>query len=889
MISNLPIFTDPSLLNRSQSHENSNNSFSLLNKHNDFTNFSLDMPAPDVTDQPHSDRDNLEKLNNVYDSLVDQDEYENSMSINEDIQQSQFIFRKNSLFKDIWAILIFLLILYSVIISPITIAFYYDVSYQFQIINVCIDFIFICDVIFNFLTPYQDKEGNLVTDLKQIAIRYLSSWLLLDLLSSLPFDIIGVYISYSGLNNIEYSSKLQSLLRISKIMRLGKWLKVIRFIKLARGDEGVSRFFYVFEFNRLFIFAGLFMILIHITCCLWIYIGKIYDDSNNWIVHYNFIDSDMVTLYIASFYFTLYTVLTIGYGDITSINYVERIYNIFFMFIGVILFSFTLTSLSNIFAKYDQSSLIMQRKKLILNKLMKEYNIPDNLLKKIKKTIKHEFKKTNIERYNFIDSLPTSIKNDLFFVIYQCHITKLLFFKDLSREFIIYVLPMLKPLALGKAETLFSSGEYINEMYMIIKGVLSLQMGAVYNNFEISKIKDGSHIGDVMLFLHERSNFDLKTKSESTEVLVISKIDYFKIKMHFNEVVQKILESSMKQMEIYDQRMSLISTLTSYVHNFKDIPSKLKLVNFFLLKENFEKYFYSETHSKNLYDFVSGLSETELLSLLGKNYDFPKNENTPNNSQTREIKIKNDSPKKAKYILLDNIVEKILQINCFQYEIPSFNSLDKNKFNLINKDKLSTNKNIICNDAIYYNTRYSEKNGLDMNILKNELNFKESELGEKNLNFSLLYDIQRDIRKLKKIIKNNSKQKKKKNKQKNSNIIYLEEKKAFTSNNQLTCKEMYSKDFRPIKQKYIKKKNGIHLNINDNQIKYYDKYLEFDSSESKLRLPITLEARKEKLFEYVEMYNNLSFYKIFRKLDRIYYLLKILENKRNYDETLKQL
>ena len=53
-------------------------------------------------------------------------------------------------------------------------------------------------------------------------------------------------------------------------------------------------------------------------------------------------------LYVSSIYFTVTTIVTVGYGDITAINSTEKIICVFLMIIGVISFSFATGSLSSI-------------------------------------------------------------------------------------------------------------------------------------------------------------------------------------------------------------------------------------------------------------------------------------------------------------------------------------------------------------------------------------------------------------------------------------------------------------------------------------------------------------------------------------------------------------
>jgi hypothetical protein len=53
-------------------------------------------------------------------------------------------------------------------------------------------------------------------------------------------------------------------------------------------------------------------------------------------------------LYVTSFYFTVTTIMTVGYGDITAISLMERLLCILLMLIGVVAFSYATGSISSI-------------------------------------------------------------------------------------------------------------------------------------------------------------------------------------------------------------------------------------------------------------------------------------------------------------------------------------------------------------------------------------------------------------------------------------------------------------------------------------------------------------------------------------------------------------
>ena len=304
--------------------------------------------VPQRINSDSDDRASLKNYKNVYDSMDDGGGGDNNIEvlIQDHYEEDPWVFSKNSKFRNYWSTIIFFLILYSTTASPYKIAFYQDDNTDISYLDLSVDMIFVIDIGLNFFTPYYDHDNNLVGNHKMIVYNYITTWLLFDAISSFPTDLFNIFlnksIEHSGNNS--YSLEIKKLIRLSRLYRFGKWLKVVRFLKLAQDANSYSamNFVYSLELNRLFIFVIMLVILVHIASCLWIFVGKLDDDVQNWIFHYDYSNYANFDLYITSVYFTFCTVSTIGYGDIVSQSTTERVYNNILLVVGVILFSFCL-------------------------------------------------------------------------------------------------------------------------------------------------------------------------------------------------------------------------------------------------------------------------------------------------------------------------------------------------------------------------------------------------------------------------------------------------------------------------------------------------------------------------------------------------------------------
>jgi Trk-type K+ transport system membrane component len=107
-----------------------------------------------------------------------------------------------------------------------------------------------------------------------------------------------------------------------------------------------------FGMERLLFFLIVFMLLSHLASCLWLIIASLYNRDGSfdgtWLSNYKEYEKENSNLYIVAFYWIISTITTVGYGDISGTNNVERVFCSACMFIGVIAFSIANGSLASI-------------------------------------------------------------------------------------------------------------------------------------------------------------------------------------------------------------------------------------------------------------------------------------------------------------------------------------------------------------------------------------------------------------------------------------------------------------------------------------------------------------------------------------------------------------
>lgn len=100
--------------------------------------------------------------------------------------------RYSDKFKVYWDGLIIALALYNCFSVPIKVAFQPDTMQNIEVfvIDLLIDISFFLDIVVGFRTTYVNDKGNEISDTKLMAKNYAKKRFLIDLIATLPFDLM---------------------------------------------------------------------------------------------------------------------------------------------------------------------------------------------------------------------------------------------------------------------------------------------------------------------------------------------------------------------------------------------------------------------------------------------------------------------------------------------------------------------------------------------------------------------------------------------------------------------------------------------------------------------------------------------------------------------------
>ncbi len=388
------------------------------------------------------------------------------------------ILNPESRFKVVWEVYILFMTVAITILAPLMVVFDIALSPALWTFDIIVTLTFAVDIVIQFHTGFLVRQ-ELVTDRKAIARRYIKGWFFLDLIATLPFTWI-----FS-------SSRFAALNRIFRFFRLARLFKLFSSSKTLNRATKLN--FINPAFLRLVMLVFWILVAAHLIACGWIFIGG--------AGHFS-ADTEVSNgeIYLEAFYWTITTLTTIGYGDITPEEPVQYVYVIIIMLTGAAIYGFIIGNIANIIANIDVAKSQFRERVENVDTFLKYRNIPSELQKRIHDYYDYLWEsRRGYEESNLLQDLPQSLKTQVSLFLNQDIIEKVPIFKDASREFIRDVILNLKPVIYTPQDAIVTFGEIGYEMYFISRGEVDVTNEA--GTVTYATLTSGQFFGEIALLL----------------------------------------------------------------------------------------------------------------------------------------------------------------------------------------------------------------------------------------------------------------------------------------------------------------------------------------------------------------------------------------------------
>ncbi|CAK4744343.1 unnamed protein product [Aphanomyces euteiches] len=440
-----------------------------------------------------------------------------------------------------WRILV-AIIYYQVVAIPYVLAFTTsDTNPLDDSVSLATSAIFLLDIVLNFFTAIADPEKGLITNRRDIAIRYLRGWFLLDIISAIPIDAI-VYLS-SGLNsnNVKFIGvfKTARLPRLARVLSLARILQFLRVPHEWRHWLLYSRYAHLI---RLCATVTAFAYMIHLMSCVWY--GAVAGPMwLAWIeTNYKSPSRSIQSTYMLSFYSMLTT--TMGQSNTLYTN-AEYVFSCCVMIQGCLLMAVVFGDVGDLISNYYEDVNNYRQKMESLLASMNLMHLPTTLQSRI-----NEYYETMYDRYGtlngdtvlFTNELSKNLSNEVELFLRMGMITRSPMFRLCSAEFVQEIVMKLAFQVYLTDDYVVARGEIGYEMYFLQSGTCDVlrymtespsrsqlrRRSRQSHHAQTSVIRtlvEGDYFGEIALLMNCKQTVTVKATS-FTELCVLSRDVY---------------------------------------------------------------------------------------------------------------------------------------------------------------------------------------------------------------------------------------------------------------------------------------------------------------------------------------------------------------------------
>ncbi|MBA0766395.1 hypothetical protein Gotri_015443 [Gossypium trilobum] len=346
--------------------------------------------------------------------------------------------------------------------------------------------------------------------------RYLSTWFLIDVISTIPFEALGYL--FTGNSRVGISYSLLGLLRFCRLRRVKQLFtrleKDIRFsyfwIRCAR-LLAVSE---VFDHS----ISKVTLLAIHCAGCLYYLLADRYpQQGRTWLgsVHPNFRETSLWIRYISAMYWSITTMTTVGYGDLHAVNTMEMIFIIFYMLFNLGLTAYIIGNMTNLVCEGTRRTMEFRNSIEAASQFVSRNRLPPRLKEQILAYMCLRFKAESLNQQQLIEQLPKSIYTGICQHLFLPTVERVYLFNGISREVLQHLVAKMKAEYLPPREDVIMQNEAPDDVYIIVSGEVEIINCEMEREMVVGTLQSGDMFGETCALCCRPQRFTYRTKTLS--------------------------------------------------------------------------------------------------------------------------------------------------------------------------------------------------------------------------------------------------------------------------------------------------------------------------------------------------------------------------------------
>ncbi|GMI94785.1 K+ transporter 1 [Hibiscus trionum] len=403
----------------------------------------------------------------------------------------------------VWETFLVLLVIYTAWVSPFEFGFLEKPDTPLAVIDNVVNGFFALDIILTFFVAYLDKATYLlIDDPKRIAWKYASSWLVLDIISTIPSELAR-----------KISPRPLRSYGLFNMLRLWRLRRVSALFSRLEKDKNYNYFWVrCAKLICVTIFA------VHCAGCFYYRIAaKYHDPGRTWLSESmgdNFHEQSLSVRYVTSIYWSITTLSTVGYGDLHPVNTQEMIFDTFYMLFNLGLTAYLIGNMTNLVVHGTSRTRIFRDTIQAASSFAQRNQLPrrlqDQMLAHL--CLKYRTNSEGLQHQETLDSLPKAIRSSISHYLFYSLMDNVYLFRGVSNDLLFQLVSEMKAEYFPPREDVILQNEAPTDFYILVTGAVELLVRKNGVDHVVGEAKAGDLCGEIGVLCYKPQLFTVRTK-----------------------------------------------------------------------------------------------------------------------------------------------------------------------------------------------------------------------------------------------------------------------------------------------------------------------------------------------------------------------------------------
>uniref|UniRef100_A0A0D3GMV1 Potassium channel n=1 Tax=Oryza barthii TaxID=65489 RepID=A0A0D3GMV1_9ORYZ len=355
---------------------------------------------------------------------------------------------------ELWNNYLILLVVYSAWVTPFEFGFVPEPAGALAAADNAVNAFFAVDIVLTFFVAYTDPKTFLLQDdPRKIALRYITTWFVLDVVATIPTELAR---------------------------------------RILPPDLRSYGFFGILRLWRLHRVGILF--------------ARYPDPTNTWISAYmpNFHKASIWSRYVASMYWSITTLSTVGYGDMHAENTGEMVFTTTYMLFNLGLTAYIIGNMTNLVVHGTSRTRKFRDMIQAATSFAQRHQLPARLQEQMVSHLSLKFR-TNSEglhQQETFEALPKAIKSSISHHLFFGLVQNVYLFEGVSNDLIFQLVSEMNAEYFAPREDIILQNEAPADFYIIVSGSMLAGMA-----------KSGDVVGEIGVLCYRPQLFTARTRS----------------------------------------------------------------------------------------------------------------------------------------------------------------------------------------------------------------------------------------------------------------------------------------------------------------------------------------------------------------------------------------